>query len=188
MAERVYFIAARRLARVKIGYTAQSIEKRLCELQVGSPDDLVLLGHIQGGRHVEDELHRRFRGDHLRGEWFSLSGNIIRFLRQRHIRIPQGLGEQSTHDDRLQRIVTSAADDRHGGHALHQFMEELTYLGRLGADLLDQGDRDADRVIRHLEELAAMALAWANDLDPDIEYAHDVAFHVVSAIGTTGVA
>src|SRR5262249_47936749 len=53
----------------KIGWS-KNPKKRLSSLQTASPDELVLLGTIQGGLEVETELHRRFAKHKLQGEWF----------------------------------------------------------------------------------------------------------------------
>lgn len=80
----IYFVQAARLRLVKIGLALNPVE-RVCELQVGSPDLLNLLGSIRcedqrAAAAYERELHRRFAEDRLHGEWFSPSEAIMEFI------------------------------------------------------------------------------------------------------------
>lgn len=54
---------------VKIGH-AKDPTGRLRELQTASPEPLVLLATLPGGRPVEGQMHKWFASYHLRGEWF----------------------------------------------------------------------------------------------------------------------
>lgn len=68
---------------VKIGYTTNPPGCRVTELQVGNQFELRLLASCKGDRGYEDSLHRRFRADHLRGEWFRRTdrmNELIEFL------------------------------------------------------------------------------------------------------------
>lgn len=75
----VYF--ARRGNEVKIGYTGASPISRVSSLQTGCPDKITLY-HVlpKGTVYFETELHRKFRQYRIRGEWFSLSPDIVRFV------------------------------------------------------------------------------------------------------------
>lgn len=66
----VYLIRADSTPFVKIGL-AINTEKRLKELQVGSPHSLSVARTIDGGRKMEAVFHRRFHPLHIRGEWFN---------------------------------------------------------------------------------------------------------------------
>jgi hypothetical protein len=55
----VYFITAREVDRVKIGYAHNPVA-RYRHLQVSSPVKLALEGAIPGGFEKERELHRRY--------------------------------------------------------------------------------------------------------------------------------
>ena len=67
----VYVIHAVGTSRVKVGYSADP-EKRLLELQTGSPFPLSLVGRREGDRSLERAVHDRLR-DHLQiGEWFDI--------------------------------------------------------------------------------------------------------------------
>ena len=68
----VYFITARELGRVKIGYTASDPHVRLRHIQVGCPCPIKLEALIDGGRDVEAAIHQAFTAFRVRGEWFEL--------------------------------------------------------------------------------------------------------------------
>lgn len=71
----VYFISARELDLVKIGYAFDPV-RRFHHLRTFSPVELTLEGAIPGGRNKERELHRRFALARARGEWFRLTPGI----------------------------------------------------------------------------------------------------------------
>lgn len=71
----VYFIECAETGLVKIG-TAHCVAARLASLQTGSAADLRLLGTSPGGLSAERELHRRFVGQRVRGEWFKLNASL----------------------------------------------------------------------------------------------------------------
>ena len=75
----VYFITARALAQVKIGFSETPF-LRLKALQTGSPVPLEMERLMDGGADVEAELHERFAEFRARGEWFHLSGVIEVFM------------------------------------------------------------------------------------------------------------
>lgn len=71
--EYVYFIQADEYL-FKIGMTAQNPHKRLASLQTGYPSALTLYGYIEtkDAKALEIDLHKRFSGCRLNGEWFSV--------------------------------------------------------------------------------------------------------------------
>lgn len=77
--EGVYFVAAAEF--IKIG-RADSIARRLRELQTGCPHDLSLVAWFSGGSKEERAYHRRFRAHRLRGEWFRREGELDAFLQE----------------------------------------------------------------------------------------------------------
>lgn len=77
----VYFIAPEDRPVVKIG-KANNIKSRIRELQTGSADRLRLLAAIQGDERQEQQLHRRFAGLRLQGEWFRLEGALAEYVDQ----------------------------------------------------------------------------------------------------------
>ena len=70
----VYFIRETNSHYVKIGYTNDT-QKRLGELQTGTPHTLELMYAIQvedreTARSIEAALHERFAASIVRGEWY----------------------------------------------------------------------------------------------------------------------
>jgi len=72
----VYFIRIGDWGPIKIGIT-YSIEKRLNELQVGSPWPLRLLGAVRGSRDNERYLHEKFSHMRMEREWFQASDELL---------------------------------------------------------------------------------------------------------------
>jgi hypothetical protein len=66
----IYFISNATTGAIKIGYS-KNPSKRLFGLQTATPDQLSLLGVIQGGLEHEAGYHERFASHRLQGEWFS---------------------------------------------------------------------------------------------------------------------
>ncbi len=67
---RIYFVQDDEGA-IKIGYTTTDPKRRLAALQTAAKKALVLIGSVRGTTQTERELHARFAGHRLRGEWFS---------------------------------------------------------------------------------------------------------------------
>ena len=72
----IYFIRAGKQGLVKIGL-AQEPEKRLRELQSGSPVRLSIIRVIQGGHETESWLHRHFAALRQHGEWFTFNDEML---------------------------------------------------------------------------------------------------------------
>lgn len=64
---------------IKIGF-ATDVEKRLLGLQTSSHRTLTVLLVVMGSRQLERRLHRKFRSDHIRGEWFHRSDALLAFI------------------------------------------------------------------------------------------------------------
>lgn len=71
----IYFVTARDIGRVKIGYSANP-RNRLLALQTGCPVRLAMERVAEGTEWDEAELHGRFSPHRLNGEWFSLAAEI----------------------------------------------------------------------------------------------------------------
>ena len=77
---------------VKIG-VASDVGKRLAELQVGNHCRLDLIAEYPAksmahAYAIENEAHRTFRRNHIRGEWFSgrkAIGKYFRFFRDKNM-------------------------------------------------------------------------------------------------------
>lgn len=88
----VYFIKSPSLNAVKVGFTAGDPRARLKKLQVGSADDLELIGWADGTMADEKKWHLRYNSYRVRGEWFRLEGEFEDFIRAfiEHYWIPVG--------------------------------------------------------------------------------------------------
>lgn len=64
---------------VKIGWAIDP-ERRLAELNVGSPARHKLLGFVRGTKEHECELHRLCVKERIRGEWFRNEGVVSLFI------------------------------------------------------------------------------------------------------------
>jgi len=78
---KVYFITDRKY--VKIG-KAINIVARLSQLQTGHPEQLHLLGYVDGDVSVEKELQKEFSKYHYRGEWFKLTEEFANKIKEIH--------------------------------------------------------------------------------------------------------
>lgn len=72
----IYFITARDVGRVKIGYTQCDVQQRFHVIQAHSPVPLALECVCDGHSKEEGQLHSQFSAAHVRGEWFDLSPEI----------------------------------------------------------------------------------------------------------------
>ena len=72
----VYFVRSVESHRIKIGIAADPI-RRMALMQVGSPEQLELIGVVTGGRKLELHLHAELRHDRLHGEWFECSDHLV---------------------------------------------------------------------------------------------------------------
>ena len=76
--EKIYFLADSE-NNIKIGYTRQSIKKRIQQLQTGNGNKIICLGWMEGNKQLEKELHLIFNNfkTSSKGEWFYPEQNII---------------------------------------------------------------------------------------------------------------
>lgn len=87
----IYFITDKQ--NIKIGYTKNSVEKRLKQLQTSCPEQLYILGWIDGDLETESFLHKKFSKSRIRynGEWFRPAEDLISYInehnRQEHIHV-----------------------------------------------------------------------------------------------------
>lgn len=75
----IYFIRCVSLKAIKIGQ-AGNPGKRLAEMQVGCPADLVMYGKCHGTKEDEKMLHAKFRSQKIRGEWFTETPEMMEFI------------------------------------------------------------------------------------------------------------
>lgn len=71
----IYFITARDVNRVKIGWSKYP-EQRLKTLQTGCPGVAVIEATIDTDQSFERELHQLFRHSRKAGEWFEITPEI----------------------------------------------------------------------------------------------------------------
>lgn len=76
----VYFIRSEKTHAIKIGFTADQVEKRLSSLQTAHPYKLQLLATLPGTREYEKSLHDRFSSYRLEGEWFNPHPDLLAFI------------------------------------------------------------------------------------------------------------
>lgn len=78
----IYFVSCEETDNypIKIGFCAGSIEKRLCELQVGNPHPLEVLATTAGTFAQEQGLHLALAAHRVCGEWFRRCEPVERVL------------------------------------------------------------------------------------------------------------
>lgn len=76
----VYIVSA--CGRVKIGTTDGPPGGRISGIQC--PEEPKLLALLSGGRKLESELHERFRGSRVYGEWFMPTPELMAFIGECH--------------------------------------------------------------------------------------------------------
>ena len=72
----LYFVEDPASDAVKIGWTVNSVRRRLSQLQTGNPNPLNLLGIIKGPKKLEDEWQDKFSASFIRGDWFNDSKEL----------------------------------------------------------------------------------------------------------------
>lgn len=72
----IYFIQRGYTGPVKIGW-ALDPDRRLGELQIGSAEDLHIIGITPGTMADERQLHKDVAEYRVRGEWFQLPPDVI---------------------------------------------------------------------------------------------------------------
>ena len=68
----IYWIGNNKSGPVKIGFTSSALgaEARLSSLQTGNPQELSVLGWIDGTQRGESRIHQTLSKHRLKGEWF----------------------------------------------------------------------------------------------------------------------
>jgi hypothetical protein len=172
----VYFVVGMTTGLVKVG-TANNPLARLRELQCGSPDRLVLVATAPGGPRAEVQYHQEFSADHVRGEWFELSPPIVDEILALGGQLPAEVMlddpplDLPVREQRVHRVAAGAAQNETdaGIAGLQLLMREVGNVGERSAGHVHTGvPVDQPQLRRDLEDLAAVAIAWANALDPDV--------------------
>lgn len=81
----LYFVRSDRF--LKIGVTGRGLLSRFRSMQTANPHRLKLWLAVSANDFVvaerqERELHRRFRADRVRGEWFHLGPSLVAYVRE----------------------------------------------------------------------------------------------------------
>lgn len=76
----IYFIQAGKKGAIKIGYTDKPVEERLYSLQTSSPEQLFILGVIEGTKKEEKLIHKKYHIYQIRNEWFSPGEELLKFI------------------------------------------------------------------------------------------------------------
>ena len=75
----VYFMGNKEVNRVKIGFTANDVKKRLSSIRSSSGCDIEVLAvfypNYHSGRFLEKSLHKYYKDKRVLGEWFDLNGS-----------------------------------------------------------------------------------------------------------------
>jgi predicted phage terminase large subunit-like protein len=77
---RVYFLATRDRAFIKIGKTRSAGTTRYVKLAGQSPVPVDLIAEIDGYTRVEKRIHDQYRHYHAHGEWFRFEGTLRLFV------------------------------------------------------------------------------------------------------------
>jgi hypothetical protein len=73
---------SKRFHAVKIGQCRRgTLETRVRNLATGTPDKITILGFVRGAS-AERKFHRRFKGFHIRREWYKPAPEILNLIRQ----------------------------------------------------------------------------------------------------------
>lgn len=82
----VYFLKHKNMSPVKIGMTNGSIEKRIAQIQTGSPYGVELIGFIETNKPktLESKLHTLLDEARLNGEWFDIDLIRAKVLLEEH--------------------------------------------------------------------------------------------------------
>jgi hypothetical protein len=171
----VYFITDGEM--IKIGFTAQSPQKRLAALQTGSPKPLSLLAFTpEWGRDKELELHQQFARLRITGEWFKIDSDIQHFLGEaivspfdiRKLEDHQIIGKKAGFAEERIRRTVAAIQDYNAGRELEEQIEiNVGSIRKLaGANATKVGEW----VKAHAAELESYAAAQGHPYGPNSKF------------------
>lgn len=104
----VYFIRSGNF--IKIG-KANNPWKRLADFQTASVDELKMLAIMPGDLDIEAEIHNRFRHLSNRGEWFSVSSELLVFIEAVKHKYPEAQKRQSLIQRSFGRSTIKGGED-----------------------------------------------------------------------------
>lgn len=141
----IYFIANSYSKSVKIGYSL-SPKQRFSQLQIGNSYKLDLIGVMKGDREVERDIHNKFKKYHIRGEWYKLNDNIIKFITEyatiiknrdnTFVRILELLGNKKT--DILRYLALNSNRERIVFKSKREMSNELNISYAIVHNLIDK--------------------------------------------------
>lgn len=76
----VYFFRASGTGRIKIGFTARDVAKRLQSVHAGSPVPVELLTSVTASTRQEALLHIHFMACRVHGEWFEPHPDLLALI------------------------------------------------------------------------------------------------------------
>lgn len=123
----VYFIGNKQNKVVKIGYTISKIDQRVSVIQANCPFIIECMLLIEGLKDTEQYLHKLFKDEWIRGEWFKLEGEVEKYLNN-PTKIP--IDETFTPTPRKDRVSQTNIDIErlYGyGHSYREIADKLGY-------------------------------------------------------------
>jgi len=94
----VYFVEATNSHAIKIGMTRTSLLDRLDALRTANHEPLRMVGWMVAEPMTEALLHRRFRANRLRGEWFSPAPDLLDYIASVRLRRERLMVEWRRHE------------------------------------------------------------------------------------------
>lgn len=76
----IYFVQAKELKKIKIGFTTMPTSKRLKTLQGCSPDEIVLLCEMKGSLLDEKMFHEKFAYCNSHFEWYHPDSKLLEYI------------------------------------------------------------------------------------------------------------
>jgi len=159
--EQWLYVIEHELGFVKIGI-ATDPEKRLGELQVGSPFNLWIRDKARpdNALTVERFLHDKFEKYHMRGEWYDIPEDDLHFeiptsvntlgIPNKEVEITPGRDMTYEWARLLDRLVLSLRGPRYETQIVNKLREQWREAGDLGRD---DGEEDVARTPPELDEL-----------------------------------
>ena len=76
----IYFIQCGKNGPIKIGKTSRKLSIRLSNMQTDCPYKLKCIWLYRGDEYTEETIHKKFKSEHIRGEWFHPSKQLLQFI------------------------------------------------------------------------------------------------------------
>lgn len=81
MASAVYFVKDTLNGNIKIGYSS-TLRTRIAGIKSGDGSNIELLFIIHGDKDTENYYHTKFYHDHIIGDWFRPSEDLMKFINE----------------------------------------------------------------------------------------------------------